>query len=254
MGGKHMKRRSYTFLYGFLAFNVVWYIAAVCIQSPVLVNPLNVYKSFNAIFWNGIWTHISASLLRIQEGLILALAIGIPIGLLMFNSRKTDKVLSPLLYFSYPVPKLALLPVVMLLLGIGETAKVVMILLILVFQIIVTTRDAARHISSEKFHVLRSLGANNFQVMRWIIFPAITPEILTSVRVATGTAVSVLFFTETYGTDRGMGFYIVDAWMRLAYTQMYAGILILSLVGFFLFFLTDLLEECLCKWKNNHHI
>lgn len=246
-----MIKRLSVFLYGFVAFNLVWFLAAICVQSPVLINPIKVYASFLNTAQPGLWLHAATSLIRILEGLFLSLFIGIPFGLLLANYPKVNKICSPLLYFSYPVPKLALLPVVMLLLGIGEAAKITMIVLILVFQIIIATRDATLHIPREDFHVFISLGAKKRQILRWITLPAIFPEILTALRVAIGTAVSVLFFTETYGTDKGMGFYIVDAWMRLSYTEMYTGILILSLIGFVLFFLIDLLEELVCKWKNN---
>ena len=192
--------------------------------------------------------HAIASACRILEGLFIALLIAVPTGLLLANYPKLNKICSPLLYFTYPVPKLALLPVVMLLLGIGEAAKIAMIVMILVFQLIVSIRDAALHIPREDFHVLISLGANKRQILRWITLPAILPETLTAIRVAIGTAASVLFFTETFGTDRGMGFYIVDSWMRLAYGEMYAGIFVLSLLGFILFFTIDILEKRVCKW------
>jgi NitT/TauT family transport system permease protein len=141
----------------------------------------------------------------------------------------------------------------MLLLGIGEAAKITMIVLILVFQLIVSIRDAASHIPREDFHVLISLGASKRQMLRWITLPAILPETLTAIRVAIGTAASVLFFTETFGTDKGMGFYIVDSWMRLAYKEMYTGILCLSLLGLILFFTIDILEKRVCKWMNVQH-
>ncbi len=247
-----MIERGKTFLYGFIAFNFFWLILDLCIDSDALVGPFTVYQSMGKIIQSNMLAHIGASFLRILEGLVISLLIGIPTGLLLAQKPSVNKFCSPLLYFTYPVPKLALLPVVMLLLGIGETAKVTMIVLILVFQIIVATRDAVLHIPKEDFYVLTSLGAKTHHVLRWITFPAILPEILTALRVAIGTAVSVLFFTETYGTDRGMGFYIVDAWMRLSYTEMYAGILILSLMGFVLFFATDVLEEYACRWKKDH--
>ncbi|MDR0613079.1 MAG: ABC transporter permease subunit [Dysgonamonadaceae bacterium] len=193
--------------------------------------------------------HAIASACRILEGLFIALLIAVPTGLLLANYPKINKICSPLLYFTYPVPKLALLPIVMLLLGIGEAAKIAMIVMILVFQLIVSIRDAALHIPREDFHVLISLGANKRQILRWITLPAILPETLTAIRVAIGTAASVLFFTETFGTDKGMGFYIVDSWMRLAYGEMYAGIFVLSLLGFILFFTIDILEKRVCKWK-----
>ncbi|GHT71969.1 ABC transporter permease [Bacteroidia bacterium] len=201
----------------------------------------------------GMGVHIIASACRILEGLFIALLIAVPIGLTLANYPKINKICSPLLYFTYPVPKLALLPIVMLLLGIGEAAKITMIVLILVFQLIVSIRDAASHIPREDFHVLISLGASKRQMLRWITLPAILPETLTAIRVAIGTAASVLFFTETFGTDKGMGFYIVDSWMRLAYKEMYTGILCLSLLGFILFFTIDILEKRVCKWMNVQH-
>lgn len=198
----------------------------------------------------GMGIHIIASACRILEGLSIALLIAVPVGLTLANYPKINKTCSPILYFTYPVPKLALLPVVMLLLGIGEAAKITMIVLILVFQLIVSIRDAALHIPREDFHVLISLGAKKRQILRWITLPAVLPEMLTAIRVAIGTAASVLFFTETFGTDKGMGFYIVDSWMRLAYKEMYTGIFCLSLLGLILFLAIDILEKRVCKWKN----
>ena len=246
-----MIKRILSIVFGFLTFNLLWLILSFCIQSDVLVSPIEVYRSMGHTVQADMWKHIAASSMRIFEGLFLSLLIAIPTGLILANYPKINKICSPLLYFTYPVPKLALLPVVMLLIGIGEAAKITMIVLILVFQIIIATRDAVLHIPKEDFHVLTSLGANKIQLLRWITLPAILPEILTSLRIAIGTAVSVLFFTETFGTDKGMGFYIVDSWMRLAYTEMYTGILILLLIGFVLFLLIDILEEYTCKWKLN---
>ncbi len=243
-----MIERVKTFLYGFLAFNLLWWLADLFTASGILIGPLTVYGSIGDLISEGMTQHIAASFLRILEGILLSLLIGIPSGLLMAGYPRLNKISGPLLYFTYPIPKLALLPVVMLLMGIGEWAKITMIVLILVFQIIVATRDAALHIPKDDYDVMTSLGAGKLQVLRWVTFPAILPEILTALRIATGTAISVLFFTETFGTNKGMGFYIVDSWMRLAYTEMYAGILILSLMGFVLFFAIDLLENYTCKW------
>lgn len=244
-----MIKRIQAFVYGFMAFHVVWWLLAVCVDSRVLVSPVVVYKNIGIILHAGMLQHIWASTLRIIEGVCISLILGVFTGLLLAGNKKINKVFSPVLYFTYPIPKLALLPVVVLLLGIGEVAKVAMIVLILMFQIIVATRDAVFNISKEDFHVLTSLGAKKREFFRWIIFPAILPEVLTSLRIAVGTAISVLFFTETFGTDKGMGFYIVDSWMRLSYIEMYAGILVLSMMGFILFLLIDILERYLCLWK-----
>ncbi len=125
-----------------------------------------------------------------------------------------------------------------------------MIILIIVFQIIINLRDSLRDIPKESFLIVTSLGATPWQRLRYVVFPAILPDLLSTLRVAIGTAISVLFVTETYGTDRGMGFFIVDASARFNYTEMYAGIVILSMLGFLLFLTTDLLEAWLCSWKS----
>jgi NitT/TauT family transport system permease protein len=82
-----------------------------------------------------------------------------------------------------------------------------------------------------------------------VIFPASLPKFLTAIRVAMATAVSVLFFTETFGTQYGMGYYIMDAWLRVNYLEMYAGIVVLSLLGLLLFGILDLLEYMTCRWQ-----
>jgi NitT/TauT family transport system permease protein len=161
---------------------------------------------------------------------------------------KADKVLSPLVYFTYPIPKIALLPIIMLLFGLGEGSKLIMIVLIIIFQIIITSRDAVKGIPPEIYRSLQSLGASKWQMFAEIIVPASLSHVLTATRLALGTAVSILFFTETFGTEYGMGYFIMDAWMRVNYLDMYAGIVILSFMGFCIFTAIDLIERRVCSW------
>jgi NitT/TauT family transport system permease protein len=189
------------------------------------------------------------SLGRILAGIVISILVGIPLGFLMGYFNKVDKVLSPLVYFTYPVPKLALLPIVMLLFGLGEVSKLIMIILIIVFQIIISSRDAVKSIPEETFRSLQSLGASKLQTFTEIILPASLPEVLTATRLALGTAVSILFFTETFGTQYGMGYFIMDSWMRVNYLDMYAGIVILSFMGFCIFTAIDIVEGYACSWR-----
>ena len=87
-------------------------------------------------------------------------------------------------------------------------------------------------------------------LLRHLLLPAALPAALSALRIAIGTAISVLFVTETYGTTEGLGYYISDAWMRIDYLDMYAGIALLSLMGVGLFILIDLLEAILCPWQS----
>ena len=236
-------------LYSLLVVIVSWEIFAFIINRPIVPYPHIVFINMVKIFGSQLEIHLLCSLGRITAGIAVSILIGVPLGYLMGYYPKLDKALSPLVYFTYPIPKLALLPVVMLLFGIGEISKLIMIIMIIVFQIIITARDAVKDIPEETFHSIRSLGASRAQKLTEILIPASLPELLTSTRIALGTAVSILFFTETFGTEYGMGYFIMDAWMRVNYLEMYSGIVTLSLMGFIIFAFIDFLENVICRWR-----
>lgn len=236
-------------LYSLVIVIVFWQLAAMIVKLPIVPSPWAVFINIIAIFASKIQIHVLYSLGRIMEGIAIAILIGVPLGFLMGYFYRMDRILSPLVYFTYPVPKIALLPVVMLLFGLGEASKLIMIVLIVIFQIIISSRDAVKAIPDETFRSLKSLGASKIQIFNEIILPASLGEVLTSTRLALGTAVSILFFTETFGTEYGMGYFIMDSWMRVNYLDMYAGIIILSLMGFCIFMLIDIIENLLCSWR-----
>lgn len=228
----------------------LWLAAASLAALPIVPSPLRVLSTLQQIFYQKIAVHMVYSLGRIFAGLALAVLVGLPIGLCMGYFSKIDKFLSPLVYLTYPVPKIALLPVLMLLCGVGETAKILMIFMIIVFQVIIAVRDAVHAVPEEMYYPLYSLGASFRQIFQEILWPAALPQFITAVRVAMATAISVLFFTETFGTRYGMGYFIMDAWLRVNYLEMYAGILVLSFMGLFLFAVIDAMEWHFCSWQN----
>lgn len=245
----HIPRSLHLLFLGVFIFNLLWWVVAVIIQNKVLPNPIDVYKIMPQTISEGMGMHAWASLRRVIIGMIIALVLGYIGGVLTALSRKLNRLLEPLLYLSYPVPKLALLPIVMIIFGIGETTKVVMIVLIVVFQLMISIRDAILRIPKENFFVLSSLGARKIEYIRHVIMPGILPDVLSALRVTLGIAISVLFVTETFGTDKGLGFFIVDAWMRLDYLKMYVGIVTISIIGFLLFLLIDITDLLFCRWS-----
>ena len=80
------------------------------------------------------------------------------------------------------------------------------------------------------------------------MIPGVLPDLLSALRVTVGIAISVLFVTESFGTDKGLGFFIIDSWMRLDYIAMYAGIVALSVIGFVLFLIIDIVDTFFCRW------
>jgi len=240
--------RLWYYFYGILIVLMIWQAVAIVVNLPIIPTPLLVLDNLLNIFASKIAIHGLYSLWRIVAGVFFAIIVGIPLGLCMGYFKSWDKALSPVIYLTYPIPKIALLPVIMLLLGLGELSKILMIFLIIVFQVIVAVRDGVKGIPKETYYPLYSLGAGVFDIFRDVLVPASLPKFLTSLRVAMATAISVLFFTETFGTQYGMGYFIMDAWMRVNYLEMYSGIVILSYIGLILFGTIDYIERKVCCW------
>lgn len=232
-----------------LVLHAVWYVLALLVGRPILPAPSAVYASMFRLEAGAVWLNIGYSLYRVFAGMLLALVLGLLLGLLMGRSPFWNRLLDPVVYLTYPVPKIALLPVVMLFFGLGESSKMLMIMLILVFQIIISVRDGVKAIPDSAYDVLTSIGASSFHKFRNVTLPGALAVILSTIRISLGTAISVLFFTEIYGTEHGMGYFIMDAWQRMDYPQMYAGILLFSLVGFALFVIVDLFDRIFLKWR-----
>lgn len=243
-------KKIWTFTKGFIVLNVLWFIFAIIMDSRVLPTPDKIYMHLPKLFEEGFYVHIIASLYRITIGLLISFVIGTIVGLLMGYSKKINKLLNPLVYFTYPIPKTALLPVVMTLYGLGDASKITIIVLITVFQVIVSVRDSVINVDKEHYYTLISLGASKISLLYHVTLPAILSDILTNIRLSIGTAFSVLFFAEAYGTSAGVGYFIQDAWTRINYIDMYSGIVVLSLLGLVLFLAIDFIENTVCKWKN----
>lgn len=242
-------RHLFTLMLVFLLMNVAWYLLYLIIDHPILPSPIDVYQVIFQFDKAEMGLHIMYSLMRIFAGMLLALMLGMTIGIIMGRSKIMNRLLDPIVYLTYPIPKIALLPVVMLFFGLGEGSKILMIMLILIFQIIISVRDGVKAIPDNTYDVLSTLGAGRWQKFYHITLPGALSVIFSTIRISLGTAISVLFFTEIYGTEYGMGFYIMDAWLRLDYNGMYGGILLFSFLGFVLFLLIDLLDYWLMKWR-----
>lgn len=236
-------------LLGLASLLLLWLLLSAAIGPRLLPWPWQVAAAFVAHLWPTLLLHILASLLRTLAGVGLAVAAGAPLGIWMGTSPRWDRVLAPLAYLLYPIPKVALLPLLLVILGLGEGSKLLLMFLILFFQVLVASRDAVRGIERQYVFSLASLAPTPWQQFRYLYVPYALPGILGAVRVGTGTALAVLFFAENYGTRWGIGYYIMDRWMRFMYPEMFAGIVGLALLGLGLFRALDWLERTLCPWK-----
>ncbi len=229
---------------------ILWQVAALLVARPILPAPGVVVRAFLAELGGELPFHFLASLGRVVAGALVAVATAAPVGLAIGASKRLNRLLSPVVYLLYPIPKVVFVPIVLLFLGVGDLAKIVVLFLILFFQIVVLVRDQAAGIPPQLLQSLRSLGAGRRALFRFVYLPASLPAILTAVRQSVGTAVAVLYVTELFATQYGLGYYIYyNGSTLLNYPAMYAGVLAMSLLGLGLYFAVDRLEQRLCPWR-----
>jgi NitT/TauT family transport system permease protein len=184
--------------------------------------------------------------------LVLAAPAATALGLASGRSKKLGALVSPFVYILHPLPKVAFLPVIMLFLGLGDPAKVFLIALIIFGQLLVSARDAARAVPEALVESMRSLGASRAAMTRHVVFPYALPALLSALRVGLGTAIAVLFIAESFASETGLGWYVVDAWTRVDYPDMYAAIIALSAFGLLCYLAVDAAEALLCRWRDEH--
>jgi ABC-type nitrate/sulfonate/bicarbonate transport system permease component len=230
-----------------------WLVASgllrLAARTNILPGPLEVFPVFFAELPGALGGHLLVSLWRVLASMGLAVLLAAPAGLVMGQSRALNRLFSPLVYLTYPVPKVVLVPVVVLFFGVGDLSKIVVITLILFFQILVLVRDAAANLRPELIQSVRSLGAGRRALFLYVYLPASLPAVLTALRVSVGIAVAVLYVAELYATRQGLGYYIfLQGSSLFNYPAMYAGIVAMALLGLGLYFAVDRLEHWLCPW------
>ncbi len=246
----HVSRRDY--LLASLILLVVWAVLSASLQTNILPSPISVAAALWAELAAGeIWLHFLFSLFRVLSGTFLAVMLATPLGLVTGQFPALNRLVTPILYILYPIPKVVFIPIIFLFTGIGETSKVLIIFMILFFQVLVLVRDQAADIKRELVLSVRSLGAGRRALLRFVYLPACLPPVFTALRQSVGTAVAVLYLSELFATRFGLGYYIyLQGSTLMNYPAMYAGIIVMSLLGISLTSLVNRLESHFCPWKN----
>lgn len=227
-----------------------WKTLSVNLNLDMLPATEDVASGFWAISrTSDFWMHLAASGFRVGTALIAAWMIGFPLGILIGFDQRMDRVLSPMVFLTYPIPKIVFLPVVLVLFGLGDFSRIFIISLIVGYQILVSCRDCIVHLPRQYVVSIRSLGGGRWQTFRHVLVPAALPEGFTALRIGVGTAIAVLFFVESFATETGLGFLIMDAWGRFDGKRMFVAIIGMSLLGVVMYEGVNLLEKYFCEWK-----
>ncbi len=183
------------------------------------------------------------SLSRVSMGFLLALVLALPLGLLAGTFRPIQIFLEPVLDFIRYMPAVAFIPLVMLWFGIGETAKMAIIFIGTFFQMVLMMGDDVRRVAMTQIEAAQTMGANKREVMWQVIFPAAAPALLTTARVTLGWAWTYLVVAELVSANDGLGYAILKAQRFLQTDKIFAGIIVIGLIG--------LIQDQLLRWV--HH-
>jgi ABC-type nitrate/sulfonate/bicarbonate transport system permease component len=243
--------RALSLLAALVALLLAWALASTLVHRAFFPSPWDSIARLGRRLADGsLALHLGASARRVGIALLLSAPLAAGLGLASGRSRRLDALLSPFVYILHPLPKVAFLPVIMLFLGLGDGAKVFLIGLIIFGQLLVSARDASRAVPEAFIESMRSLGASRLAMIRHVIFPYSLPALLSALRVGLGTAIAVLFIAESFASETGLGWYIIDSWTRVDYPDMYAAIIALSLFGLFSCLLVDAVEALACRWRD----
>src|SRR5438876_6019694 len=197
--------------------------------------------------------NILASLRRMLVGFALALAVAVPVGLLMGRSRLVAAFFNPLLMTIYPVPKAALMPIVMLWLGIGDASKTLVIFLGVSLPLIYHSYQGARAIEEKMLWSAAAMGMSARARLLRIVFPAALPEIVVGVRTGLVLALITMVTSEMIARKQGVGDILFNALAMAQYETVYATIVIIGLLGFVIDALFERLRARLVAWAEPTH-
>ncbi|HZW04580.1 MAG TPA: ABC transporter permease, partial [Anaerolineaceae bacterium] len=166
---------------------------------------------------------IAISLQRVLMGFALGTILGLVLGLAAGWFKVVETVVEPLIAVFYPIPKLALLPLILILFGIGEASKVAIVTIAVFFTVVISTTAAVRGIEPVLLDAAHNYGAKGWRLFTHIILPAAMPEIFTGIRLAMGTSLIVIVAAEFVASNQGLGHRIWLSWGTLSTRDMYAG-------------------------------
>ncbi|WP_421589841.1 ABC transporter permease [Shinella sp. M27] len=235
-----------------LAFLALWQISSTRgWVNPSVFPPLDVIVSalWGSLASGALLDDIAISLQRAGIAFFAAVAIGVPLGLVMGQARVVEQALDPLLQFFRQTSALALYPVFILLLGLGETSKVFVIFWATLFPILLSTIGGVKEVDTKLIEMARTYGAGRFTIFRRVVLPASVPAIFVGLRLSATTALLLLIAAEMIGANKGIGFQVMNAQYNFQIPLMFAAILLLALLGLLANAALVLLQRKLCRWS-----
>ncbi|MDM0047901.1 ABC transporter permease [Variovorax sp. J22R115] len=235
-----------------VALALLWELAPrLGLTDATFLPPLSeVLAAGWAMALNGqLWQHTSVSLARSLGGLLLAILFAIPLGLAIGWYQRVSSALSQIIELLRNTAPLALLPVFLLLLGIGEVSKVAIVVYACAWPLLLNTINGVRQVDPLLVKSARTMGVSATQLFLKVILPAAVPTIFVGIRLAAASAMLVLIAAEMVGAKAGLGYLIIYAQYSFLIADMYFGIIAITTIGITLNFALERLESHFTAWK-----
>ena len=217
-------------------FLTIWHLVVKSSKTDIFPTPWQVLLGLIELAQQGVLVkYIVASLFRVTWGFLLAIAIGVPSGLLLGWYQPAAAAFNPMIQIFRPISPIAWIPVAILWFGVGDVSPIFLIFLASVFPITVSSMAAVQNMQPVYVRAARNFGLNNRQLFSKVIIPACLPQILTGLRIALGIAWLVVVAAEMIAVNSGLGYLIIDA--RNAgkrYDLVVAGMVMIGLIGLIL--------------------
>lgn len=238
-----------------VAFLFVWQLSGSLgwVDPLLLPPPSEVLRTAAELALSGyrqtpLWQHFLISAARALVAFVAAIALGIPLGLSMGLAPVLNAVLDPFVQFLRPLPKIALIPLVVVWFGIGETSKFFLIFISSFLSIVVGAAASVANVSQGRLRVVQTLGATRGQIFLHVVLPNALPELFTTVRLSVGIGWTSLIAAEMVAANSGLGWMVINAGSYLRTDVVLLGILLLGLTGYFFDWLLLRLQRRFAPW------
>jgi len=231
---------------------LVWEIAARArlIDTRFFPAPTTILHTLVGLIDSGVlWTNTWASLQRLFWGFLLGGLPALVLGVIMGLSRPLRAAIDPLIAATYPIPKSAIFPLILLIFGLGEASKIVMVAIGMFFPICINAVAGVLEINKIYLDVGKNFQASRWQMFRTIALPGALPFIMSGIKLGVGMGLILIAIAEMIGAKSGLGYLIWNAWEILSVETMYVGLLMIAMLGFLFSLILDELERWIIPWK-----
>jgi NitT/TauT family transport system permease protein len=247
-----MKEHPCLSIASFIAILLLWEMVSRMEWVPPLFLPAPsgiLVEGWTMVKTGLIFKHIFASLSRILWGFAIACTFGVAVGISIGFFSIPKAVGNPIIAATFPIPKIAILPLLILWLGIGEASKVAVIALGVFFPMVINVYTGVKNVDPLLIKAALSLGSNRARIIRKVILPSILPMVFAGMKLGIGIALLLVVAAEMVAADAGIGFMILTAADLMQTKKLMVGLILLSLLGIFFNWLFQKLERVFIPWK-----